>query len=54
MTEEREVEDMERRADALKEDIEETKAEWDAKKSDANVPGAKDEKEESGEEEDED
>jgi hypothetical protein len=44
--EEREAEDMERRSDALKEDIEETKAEWSAKKSDASVPGAKPEEEE--------
>jgi hypothetical protein len=46
MTDEREAEDMERRADALKQDIEETKAEWDAKKSDATVPGATPEEEE--------
>jgi hypothetical protein len=37
---EREADDMERRADGLKQDIQETRAEWDAKKSDATVPGA--------------
>ena len=51
---ERQAEDMEERADALKQDIEETKAEWDAKKSDATVPGAKPEEEPEDEEEDED
>jgi hypothetical protein len=40
MTDEREAEDMEHRADVLKQDIEETRAEWDAKKSDETVPGA--------------
>jgi hypothetical protein len=42
---EREAEDMERRSEALEQEIEETKADWEAKKSDETVPGAQDEEE---------
>jgi hypothetical protein len=37
---EREADDMERRSEKLEREIEETKADWDAKKSDVTVPGA--------------
>jgi hypothetical protein len=37
---EREAEDMERRSEQLEEQIERTRDEWDAKKSDESVPGA--------------
>jgi hypothetical protein len=38
--EDREADDMERRSEKLHEEIEETQADWEAKKSDATVPGA--------------
>jgi hypothetical protein len=40
MSEEREADDMERRSEKLHDEIEETQADWKAKKSDATVPGA--------------
>jgi hypothetical protein len=46
--EDREVEDMEKRSEQLQQEIEETQADWEAKKSDATVPGAQDRDEETG------
>jgi uncharacterized small protein (DUF1192 family) len=40
--EDREVQDMEERSEKLQKEIEETQANWEAKKSDATVPGAQD------------
>lgn len=37
---EAELTDMERRSDALEEDIESTRADWEAKKANPAVPGA--------------
>jgi hypothetical protein len=37
---ERELEDMERRSEKLEQEIEETRGDWEAKKSDESVPGA--------------
>jgi hypothetical protein len=37
---EREADDMERRGEALDEEKEKARADWDAKKSDGTVPGA--------------
>ena len=45
---EREADDMERRSEELEHEIEEARADWDAKKSDATVPGAQPDEEESG------
>jgi hypothetical protein len=47
--EDREVDDMERRSEMLQREIEETQADWEAKKSDSTVPGAQDREEETGE-----
>jgi hypothetical protein len=44
----REVDDMERRSEKLQKEIEETQADWEAKKSDSTVPGAQDREEETG------
>jgi uncharacterized small protein (DUF1192 family) len=38
--EDREVEDMEERSQKLQKEIEETRADWEAKKSDVTAPGA--------------
>jgi hypothetical protein len=46
MTEEREIEDMEERSQKLEQEIDETRSDWEAKKSDATVPGAQDADEE--------
>ena len=40
-----EVEDMERRSEKLQQEIEETRADWEAKKSDVTAPGAQEENE---------
>ena len=40
--EDREVDDMERRSEKLQKEIEETRADWEAKKSDVTAPGAQD------------
>ena len=49
---EREAEDMERRSEALEQEIEDAKADWEAKKSDATVPGAQSDDERDEESED--
>ena len=41
----REVEDMEERSQKLQKEIEETRADWEAKKSDVTAPGAQEEDE---------
>jgi hypothetical protein len=43
---EREADDMERRSEALEKEIEETRSDWESKKSDETVPGAQQEEEE--------
>jgi DNA-binding protein YbaB len=40
--EDREVEDMQERSEKLQKEIEETRADWEAKKSDVTAPGAQD------------
>lgn len=42
---ERELEDMERRSEELEQEIEKTRGDWEAKKSDDSVPGAQPEDE---------
>jgi hypothetical protein len=37
---ERELEDMEERADKLEDEIDEVREDWERKKSDSSVPGA--------------
>jgi hypothetical protein len=37
---ERDVEEMEERSERLEEEIEDTRADWERKKSDSSVPGA--------------
>jgi uncharacterized small protein (DUF1192 family) len=44
--EDREVDDMERRSEKLQKEIEETRADWEAKKSDVTAPGAQEDDEE--------
>jgi hypothetical protein len=39
---EREVEDMRRRADRLEDQIDEVREDWERKKADPSVPGARD------------
>jgi hypothetical protein len=49
----RKLDDMERRSEKLEHEIEETRAEWEAKKSDDTVPGAREDEDED-QDEDED
>ena len=44
--EDREVEDMRERSEKLHKEIEETRADWEAKKSDVTAPGAQDDEDE--------
>jgi hypothetical protein len=44
---EREVEEMQERSDRLEQEIEDTREDWEHKKSDPSVPGASDDAEES-------